>query len=117
MSNAKWVKVLLAVARSPVRPLRVRWTTWNSSEENEFSFWDEWPRDFDVEPQRFADGRFALLDYRWIIEAFIPHEFATVAAVGHRTRQDTTQIRALIESLGEVPVEETADGIAIRAYD
>jgi hypothetical protein len=67
-------------------------------------------------PTRFADGRFQPFEYKWIEWVFVPHEFATVEGVGHRTKQDTQGLLRVMREVGQFDVEESPEGVRLYAY-
>jgi hypothetical protein len=112
MSNAKWVKLLTAVARSGIGIVRSQWKYIDDGR----CVWNAMPSEDDLLPNRFADGRFQPLEYKWIEWVFVPHEFATVEGAGHRTKQDTHGLLRVIREVGQFDFEESPEGVRLYAY-
>tara|TARA_R100000322_G_scaffold169982_1_gene143715 strand:- start:388 stop:792 length:405 start_codon:yes stop_codon:yes gene_type:complete len=112
MSNAKWTKLFRAVISAGVPIEKVRWKFIDTDHFVEVSF----PEERDLEPTRFADGKFQPFEYRWLEWIFIPHAFKPRAGVGYRKRQDTAAVVAVLEKVGQFPVEISQEGVTIRGY-
>ena len=112
MSNAKWLKFFRAVISAGIPLERVRWKFIDTEHFIEVSFPDEW----DLEPTRFADGKFQPFEYRWLEFVFIPHVFKPMAGVGYEKKQDTAAVVAALEKVGQFPVEVSPEGVIIRGY-
>jgi hypothetical protein len=74
------------------------------------------PGERDLEPTRFADGKFQPFEYRWLEFVFIPHVFKPKADVGYEKKQDTAAVVAALEKAGQFPIELSSEGITIRGY-
>ena len=112
MSNAKWLKFFRAVISVGVTLDRVRWKFIDTEHFVELSF----PGEQDLEPTRFADGKFQPFEYRWLESVFIPHAFKPRAGVGYVQKQDTAAVVAVLEKTGQFPIEVSPEGITIRGY-
>jgi hypothetical protein len=112
MSDAKWVKLFTAVARSGITIERARWTML----ENDHTFSQGMPQEYDLRPSRFEDGKFQPFSYKWIRSIFIPREYRPYPDVGYTVRQDVAGVRAAIERVGQFQLEESEDGLSILAY-
>ena len=112
MSNSKWFKLLTAVARSGIGIVRSQWQYIDDG----LCVWNAMPSEGDLLPRRFADGRFQPFEYKWIEWVYIPHEFATIEGVGHRTKQDTQGLLRVMRGVGHFDIEESPEGIRLYAY-
>ena len=112
MSNAKWLKLFRAVISAGVPLERARWKFIDTENFIEVSF----PAEADLEPTRFADGKFQPFEYRWLESVFIPHVFKPKAGVGYEKRQNTAAVVAALEKAGQFPVEVSPEGVTIWGY-
>ncbi len=112
MSNAKWLKCFRAVISAGIPLERVRWKFIGTEHFVEVSF----PLERDLEPTRFADGKFQPFEYRWLEFVFIPHAFKPKDGVGYERKQDTAAVVAALEQAGQFPIEVSSEGITIRGY-
>ncbi|QMV61856.1 DUF6678 family protein [Pseudomonas berkeleyensis] len=112
MSSAKWLKLFRAVISAGIPLERVRWKFIDTEHFIEVSFPDEW----DLQPTRFADGKFQPFEYRWLEFVFIPHAFKPRAGVAYEKKQDTATVVAVLEKIGQFPIEVSPEGITIRGY-
>ena len=112
MSNAKWVRLFTAVARAGVVIERARWATIGT----DHTFWQAFPRESDLLPTRFQDGRFQPFEYKWIHSIHIPREYRPIADVGYTRKQDVEALKAAIDAVGEFQTELMEDGLTILGY-
>jgi hypothetical protein len=112
MSNAKWVRLFTAVARSGITVERAQW----NMIENDHAFWQRMPHESDLLPSRFQDGAFQPFEYKWIRSIFIPKEYRPYPDVGYTRHQDTNGVRAAIEEVGVFQLEDIDGGLVIKGY-
>jgi hypothetical protein len=113
MSNAKWVRLFTAVARSGIKVDRAQW----NMIEDDHAFWNRMPRESDLLPSRFQDGAFQPFEYKWIRSIFIPREYRPYPGIGYTRNQDVEGVRAAIEENGAFPLEDQGEGLLIKGYD
>ena len=112
MSNAKWLRLFRAAAKSPAASALARWELISESDH----FWQPLPYESELLPSRFQDGRFQPFEYKWIRSVFVPREYRPVARVGFVRQQPVEALRQAIEAVGQFQLEETPDGLTIVAY-
>jgi hypothetical protein len=113
MSDAKWLRLFTAVARSGVVILRAHWSTL----KDDWSLVREMPRESDLLPTRFRDGgTFPPFEYKWIFSILVPKERPPYPGAMTRAKQDIVGLRAAIEKAGAFQMEDTDEGLLILAY-
>ena len=112
MSNTKWLRLFSAVIESGLKIEYAEWRVIGSDR----SFWEPFPTSIDLLPTRFSDGRFQLLEYRWLESVFIPSGYKPTSAVGYERKQDTVSLVAVLATAGQFQVEESIGGVTVHAY-
>lgn len=112
MSNAKWVRLLKAIAHSGIKIERSQWQYIDDG----LTVCNPMPREKDLLPTRFADGMFQPFEYRWLEWVFIPHEYKPQPGVGFVRKQDTKSLLKVINAVGQFEVEVSEEGIRLLAY-
>ncbi len=113
MSNAKWRKLFMAIAKADLNIHQAEWSFIDSEHTMNLPL----PCERDLLESRFADGRFQPFEYKWILNIKIPRQFRLKDKVGYFVKQDVDLIKCIASGLGEMPIFETEDGIEIRGYD
>ena len=113
MSNAKWRKLFLALAKTDINIRQAEWSFIDSEHTINLPL----PSERDLLESRFADGRFQPFEYKWILSIKIPRQFRFKDKVGYFVKQDVDLIKSIASELGEMPIFETEEGIEIRGYD
>jgi hypothetical protein len=113
MSNAKWRKLFIALAKADLNISKAEW----SFIDSEHTMILPLPSKRDLLEYRFADGRFQPFEYKWILSIKIPRQFRLKDKVGYFVKQDVELIKRIASDLGEMPIFEIEEGIEIRGYD
>ena len=112
MSDAKWVRLFTAAARSGIAIARAKWAFIGT----DHVMWEALPEESDLLPHRFLDGRFQPFEYRWIESIFVPWEYRPDPSVGYTRKQDVGALRRALEAVGQFQLEEDDEGLTIVAY-
>jgi hypothetical protein len=112
MSNAKWRKLFVLVARADLRIVRATWRFIDS----ENTMIQGLPREDELCESRFRDGRFQPFEYKWILSIEIPREYRPVADVGYVRHQPVEKLIEVLGSAGKFPLEQDDAGVTIVAY-
>ena len=96
MSNTKWLRLFNAIIAAGLVIERAEWKVIGI----DHSFRESFPGSDDLLPTKFSDGRFQLLEYRWLESVFIPKSYQPIADVGCKRRQDTVSLLAVLANAG-----------------
>ncbi len=94
MSNAKWRKVLSAIADTQSNVTRCEFKCIDSDYITEVRS----PQSRDIEHVRFADGAFQPFEYKWIEWLRFPRRLKPYPGVGYIAEQDVEALRVEIEA-------------------
>jgi len=112
MSDAKWLKFFRTVIQSGVAIERAAWQLIGAPRP----IWESFPEEHNLMRTRFADGRFQPWEYRWIESVFVPTTFNPTPGVGYERKQDVGLLVDALEAAGKFPIEVSAAGLVLRAY-
>jgi len=112
MSDAKWLRFFHEVIRSGVPIEQAAWQYLGATSP----IWQSFPQVNDLMPTRFADGKFQPWEYRWLESVFIPAAFKPTPGVGYERKQDVEAVAAKLGAAGQFPIEVSAAGLTLRAY-
>jgi hypothetical protein len=112
MSNSKWVRLFAAVARSGIVVEQACWRLIPDFH----GFWQGLPKERELLPNRFQDGRFQPFEFKWIESIFVPREYRPVANVGYTKGQDVARLQSVLEAAGHFMVRVDDAGLTIVAY-
>ena len=113
MSNAKWRKLFIALAKANLNIHKAEWSFIDSEQTMILPL----PTERDLLADRFADGRFQPFEYKWILSINVPRQFRLKDEVGYFVKQDVELIKSVASNVGKMPIFETEEGIEIRGYD
>jgi hypothetical protein len=113
MNNSKWFKLFEAWANSSVDVEVAHWRFIDSPHEETYPL----PELHDLQPTRFADGRFQPREFKWILSIFVPKSFRPVPDVGFERHQDVESLKRIADGLGQFPVYVVENGIEVRGYE
>ena len=111
MSNAKWRRVLTALAAVDPRPRVVEWRMIDCDHVFPFGF----PHARDLLERRFADGMMQPFEYRWIESIRVPARYFSKSH-GLTLGQDLTGVRAALAGCGPLAVTDDDAGVTLHAY-
>lgn len=113
MSNTKWRKLFIALAKADIYIHQAEWSFIGSAHTMTLPL----PCERDLLETRFADGRFQPFEYKWILNIKIPRQFRLKDKIGYFVQQDVELVKSIASELGKMPIFVTEDGIEIRGYD
>ncbi|MFA7230786.1 MAG: hypothetical protein WC071_05910, partial [Victivallaceae bacterium] len=106
MNNTKWIKLFMAINNAGIEIQNADFKFIDSDHILKQAF----PKNYDLNDNRFNDGRFQPFEYKWIKEIFIPNEFKPIKDCGYTIKQNTKAIISELEKIGKFPIEEKEDG-------
>jgi hypothetical protein len=112
MSNAKWYKVLGAIAAAKLNVTRSVWKFIHS----EHLYEDSTPAPHQLLPERLADGVFQPVEYKWIEWIRFPRQWRPRPDVGHEVPQDIEGLKRVLEATAELQLVEDDQGLTIFGY-
>lgn len=112
MSDARWYKALRAISRAD---LRLEHAEWKFIDSDIVWPWGV-PRERDLLPTRFADGRCQPLAYKWIEWIRLPAAYRPKARVGRVVEQDLDGLDRVLAGLGRLYTERTLDHLTLFGY-
>jgi hypothetical protein len=98
MSNAKWRKVLRAIANSNLGLTRSEWKCIDS----DYVMVHGIPRLTDVMENRFADGQFQPFEYKWIEWVRFPAAYNPNRSEVYEVVQDVDGLKRILVSCGHL---------------
>lgn len=113
MSNAKWRKVLKAIATADLRLARSEWKCIDSDHLMVHGM----PRASDVLESRFADGQFQPFEYKWIEWVRFPRKFRPCHDVGFEVSQDVDELKHVLDGCGQLRLVLDDGGLTLYAYE
>lgn len=112
MSNAKWQKVLTAIAQADLKIEKALWKFIESDHLFDYGV----PRQYDLLPTRFADGRFQPVEYKWIEWVHFPCHRHLIAGVGYTIPQDIEGLKQVLIGAGQFQYAEDEEGLTLYGY-
>jgi len=113
MSNAKWRKALLAIAESGVELVQCEYKCIDSEHVTEIR---RGPRVIDINSNRFNDGAFQPIEYKWLEWIRFPRRIQTNPGVGHYVIQDIGLLQEIILDRVAATTELSEDYLCIYGY-
>jgi len=112
MSNAKWRKVLHAVATSDLGLTRSEWKCIDSP----YVMVHGVPHVHDIMDERFADGQFQPFEYKWIEWVRFPRAYGPFPGLCDEVVQDIDGLKRLLDTCGRLSVRVDESGLTLFAY-
>jgi hypothetical protein len=112
MSNAKWRKVLRAIATCDLNLTRSEWKCIDSDHVMIHGI----PRLTDIMEKRFADGQFQPFDYKWIEWVRFPRTYKPYRGEVYEVVQDVEGLKRILESCGRLLLQSDESGLTVFAY-
>jgi hypothetical protein len=112
MSNAKWRKVLRAIATAELGLTRSEWKCIDS----EYVMVHGMPRLTDIMEARFADGQFQPFEYKWIEWVRFPRVYKPHRGVAFEVTQDIEGLMQVLQGCGALKIEVDENGLTLFAY-
>jgi hypothetical protein len=112
MSNAKWRKVLRAIATAEMRLSRSEWKCIDSDHVSVHSI----PRVTDILERRFADGQFTPFEYKWIEWVRFPRAYRPYRGTAYEVVQDIDGLKQLLDTCGKLCLAVDDSGLTLFAY-
>jgi len=112
MSNAKWRKVLRAIATADLRLTRSEWKCIDSEHIMVHGI----PRETDILEQRFADGQFLPTEYKWFEWVRFPRTYRPDSRSSYEVVQDIEGLRRVLENCGRLCIQVNESGLSLYAY-
>lgn len=112
MSDAKWRKVLGAIADAALPLERATWKFIDSDHLHEWGV----PRRSDLLPTRLTDGRFQPVEYKWIEWIRFPRRWRPVADADYSVAQDLEGVKRVLEATGRFHYVEDEQGLTLFGY-
>jgi hypothetical protein len=112
MSDSKWRKALGAIADAGLRLERATWKFIDSDRLCEWGI----PHRSDLLPTRLSDGRFQLVEYKWIEWIHFPRRWRPVADVDYWIAQDLEGLTRVLESSGHFHFADDEQGLTLFGY-
>jgi hypothetical protein len=112
MSNAKWRKVLRAVATADLRLTRSEWKCIDSDHIMVHGI----PRVTDIMERRFADGQFLPTEYKWFEWVRFPRTYRPDRRSAYEAVQDIEGLRRVLATCGHLCIEVDDSGLTLYAY-
>lgn len=112
MSNAKWYKVLGAVAAAELNVTRSVWKFIDSEHPYQYPV----PASHQLLPNRLADGVFQPVEYKWIEWIHFPRGWRPRPDVGYEVVQDIEGLKQVLEATAELQTVEDEQGLTIFGY-
>ena len=112
MSNAKWRKVLRAIATADLRLTRSEWKCIDSDYVAVHGI----PRVTDIIEQRFADGQFLPTEYKWFEWVRFPQTYRPDSRSTYEVVQDIEGLRRVLDTCGHLCIKVDESGLTLYAY-
>lgn len=112
MSNAKWYRVLEAIAAAELDVTRSVWKFIDS----DYLYRYPVPASYQLLPSRLADGAFQPVEYKWIEWIRFPRERRLRPDVGYEVPQDIEGLKRVMEATAELQIFEDEQGLTIFGY-
>lgn len=112
MSDTKWLKVFGAIADSG---LHLEGATWKFIDSERLHVWGV-PCRSDLLADRLTDGRFQLVEYKWIEWIRFPPSWHPVAGIGDSVPQDIETLGRVLESAGRFHYVVGEEGLTLFGY-
>jgi hypothetical protein len=113
MSNAKWRKVLRAIATTDLGLTRSEWKCIDSDHVLVHAI----PRLADILENRFADGQFQPFEYKWIEWVRFPRSYRPHCGEVYEVRQDVEGLKHLLQACGKLRLIFDEAGLTLFAYE
>jgi hypothetical protein len=112
MSNAKWRKVLRAIATADLGVGYLEWKFIDSEQVKGHGL----PRLTDILENRFADGRFLPFEYKWIEWIRFPRRYRPYPGETYEVTQDVEGLKQVLEGCGQLRLDLDERGLTLFAY-
>jgi hypothetical protein len=112
MSNAKWRKVLRAIATANLRLTRSEWKCIDSDHVMVHGM----PRVTDIMERRFADGQFLPTEYKWFEWVRFPRTYRPDSRSAFEVVQDIEGLRQVLDTCGRLCIHIDENGLTLYAY-
>ena len=112
MSNAKWRKVLRAIANAGLLLTRSEWKCIGTDHVMVHGI----PRLTDIMENRFADGQFQPFEYKWIEWVRFPRTYKPSSRSAYEVKQDLDGLQRILEKCGKLKLELDERGLTLFAY-
>jgi hypothetical protein len=112
MSNAKWRKVLRAIATCELQLSRSEW----KCIDTDHVMIQGIPQLRDIMENRFADGPFQPVDYKWLEWVRFPRTYRPYPGEVYEVAQDVDGLKRVLESCGKLQLRLDEDGLTLFAY-
>ncbi|AMV40599.1 hypothetical protein [Planctomyces sp. SH-PL62] len=112
MSDARWRKVLGAIADAELGLCHASWKFLDSDQLHDWGV----PDRNHILPSRLADGRFQPEEYRWIEWIHFPRSWHPDPASAFAYEQDLEGLKRVLDSVGKLQVREDERGLTLFGY-
>jgi hypothetical protein len=112
MNDAKWRKVLTAIAAFGLSLIRSEWKFVDSDN----IFVTPIPRLSDILPKRLADGRLQPVEYKWTEWISFPRTYRPYTGVGFTVEHDLDGLVRVLTGCRQLYVEREHDRLTVFGY-